>query len=454
MLCVQVKDGSAPMATDPRDELIAQQAKRIEELTARIAELEQRLAELESQMHSAAPFRRREAKRKAPEQRRRPGRPPGHPGAYRVRPSHVDHQVHVPLARCPRCGGPVHNVTRCVQYIEEIPPVRPVVTQLITECGCCARCGEVRSTHPLQTSTATGAAGNHLGPRALALGAFLNKHLGLTMRQTCRLLREGFGLSLTAGGLSHAVARIAHRFQASRDDLIRQLRASAAVYVDETSWWLENGQGWLWVFTDPTTTLYRIEDSRGRDVVLQVLGEEFQGTLISDCLASYERLPYRMHKCYAHHLKAIGEALEKNPGSAYLQELRLVLKAAMILKALKAEMGRNEWRQRRTRLEAWVDEMLRAPPTEPYAAKVANRLRKRRPHLFTFLDEQEVEATNNRAERALRPAVIMRKLSAGNRIRAGADALEILASVTQTARQRGEDLLTMLSQHISLQPTR
>lgn len=429
---------------DPRDTLI-------EELRARIAELEQRVAELESQVHSAAPFRRRQAKRKPPDQRRPPGRPPGHPGAYRARPRKIDARVHVPLQECPSCGGPVAAIEPCVQYIEEIPPVQPIVTELTTECGCCPRCGPVRSTHPLQTSTATGAAGNHLGPRALALAALLNKHLKLTMRTTCRLLKDGFGLSLTPGGLAQAVQRISSRLEPTRDELIRQLRGSPAVYVDETSWWLENQQGWLWVFTDSTTTLYRIDESRGRAVVLDVLGERFSGTLISDCLASYERLPYRMQKCYAHHLKAIGEALKQFPDSLCLQELRAALKAAMILKSLKTLLPEEEWRWRRAHLEQSIDAMLRAPP--PEAVKVANRLLKRRQHLFTFLDHEEVDATNNRAERALRPAVIARKLSCGNRSRAGADAFEILASVAETARQRGQDVLTLFCDRIRLSPT-
>ena len=431
------------MTTDPRDELI-------EELRARVAELEQRVAELEAQLHSAAPFRRRESKRKPPGQGRPPGRPPGHPGAYRVRPSRIDAQIHVPLKRCPICGGQVHAVEPCVQYIEEIPLVRPIVTELTTECGCCPTCGLVRSSHPLQTSTATGAAGNHLGPRALALAALLNKHVKLTMRATCRVLKEGFGLSLTAGGLAQAVQRVSQRLAPTRDELIRQLRESPAVHVDETSWWLENRQSWLWVFTDPATTLYRIDDSRGRQVVLDMLTEHFSGTLISDCLASYERLPYRMQKCYAHHLKAIADALRLYPNSTYLQDLRLALKAAMILKSLKGHMADETWRERRTHLERSVDALLRAPPPEPMAAKVANRLLKRRAHLFTFLDHEEVDATNNRAERALRPAVIARKLSCGNRSRAGADAFEILASVTETARQRGQDIITLLCDHIRL----
>src|SRR3954464_510973 len=119
----------------------------------------------------AAPFRRRESKKVPDGSRKRPGRPPGHPGVHRAVPDHVDGHADVPLTGCPHCGGPVTAVEAIEQFIEEIPPGRPPVTRLVTYRGCCAACGEVHSSHPLQTSTATGAAKAQLGPRARALAA-------------------------------------------------------------------------------------------------------------------------------------------------------------------------------------------------------------------------------------------------------------------------------------------
>src|SRR3954447_16817471 len=155
-----------------------------QELRARVAAVEEPVREWQQQRQQlqekldeqaraaarqAAPFRRRES-RKVPEgSKKRPGRPPGHPGVHRAVPDHVDEHADVPLTGCPHCGGPVTAVEAVEQFIEEIPPVRPRVTRLVTYRGCCATCGEVRSSHPLQTSTATGAARAQLGPRARAL---------------------------------------------------------------------------------------------------------------------------------------------------------------------------------------------------------------------------------------------------------------------------------------------
>lgn len=188
-----------------REELSTIQGQ-VESLQAENRRLQEHLSELErAAARQAAPFRRAEKQKVPPGQRKRPGRPPGHRGTSRPLPEVVDDEAESPLAVCPQCGGEVAERTPLVQYIEEIPPLRPRVTRLVTWRGQCPRCGEVRSTHPLQTSTAQGAAAVQLGPRALAIGALLNKHLGLTMRKACRTLKL-LGLSLTAGGLSQALS--------------------------------------------------------------------------------------------------------------------------------------------------------------------------------------------------------------------------------------------------------
>jgi hypothetical protein len=174
--------------------------------------------------------------------------------------------------------------------------------------------------------------------------------------------------------------------------------------------------------------------------------------LVSDGLASYENLPYRMHKCYAHQLRASAELRERAPpeGRAEFEELKTWLKGALALHALRAELSPAEYAERRAAQDAWADRLL-APRSGP-VEKAAARLRKRRAHLFTFLDVPGVEPTNNRAERALRPAVIARKLSCGNKTDRGARTWEVLASLAASAAQRGQDFVEWLTPHLRLQP--
>lgn len=452
------------MDADPRNQRIRQleaenaalrtqgrvEAERIIQLEQLVRQLQDRIEDLErAAARQAAPFRRPDKHKKPPEQHKRPGRPVGHPPAFRPPPSQIDETIEAPLDQCPQCGGPLRDVQSCEQYIEELPPVRPHVTKLTTYVGTCPCCGEVRSTHPLQVSTACGAAGTHLGARALALGAWLNKRLGMTTRSVCKLLQGLFGLKLTPGGLTQALDRVADKVQPLFDRLVTDLRGQSGVWADETSWWVGGPGWWLWTFTSPDLTVYHVDTSRGRNVVLEMLGQDFQGVLTSDCLASYENLPYRMHKCYAHHLKAIAQAYEKEP-SDYLLQLRGLLHAAMFLQVHRGDLSPPDWAQKRQCLEDRADELLlrTTPPTG--AAKVAKRIRKRRRWLFTFLDDPALEATNNRAERSLRPAVIARKLSCGNKTARGKQTWEILTSLAATCHQRGQDFVNFLRPMLTL----
>ena len=357
-------------------EIVMAQAVLIEELRAEIERLkrdnddlqrrsrllEQRLEQLEHDAHrSAAPFRVPEKKRK--DNPKKPGRKKGHRGTFRARPDHIDQQIDVPLQACPRCGGPVCGVIACEQFIEEIPPVRPVVTRLVTYEGQCPRCGEVRSTHPLQVSTATGAAATQLGPRALGVALDLNRRLGLTARKTCAVLKSLCGLRLSPGGLVQAAHRMAQRLEPRHQQIEQAVRTADHIHADETSWWVGGPGWWLWVFANQDHTLYRVRPGRGRDVVHETLGADFPGVLVSDCLNIYDDATPVQHKCYAHHLKAISQAIERCPqdGAGLLRQIEGLLRLAMTLKSLWPELSDQEKQAARSSTAACPVRLARAP---------------------------------------------------------------------------------------------
>jgi transposase len=388
-------------------QIIQQQKEELGELHAEVARLQGQLADATKRIEEleraaarqAGPFRRREKKKVPEEEKKRPGRDPGHRGACRSVPNEIDETVEVPLDACPKCGGPLMNCLPLEQYIEEIPPMRPRVTRLTTWEAECPSCGPVRSTHPLQTSTAQGAAGVHLGPRALSIAAMLNKHFGLTMRKTCRVLGKLFGLSITPGGLSQAICRVANKTEACYESLIDQIRHDAAVFADETSWWVGGPRWWLWTFTTPQTTVYRVDKSRGSQVVHEMLGEKFEGMLVSDCLSSYDPPQYRKHKCIAHHLRAISQARDRpdTKSMRYLDQWKLFFTAVQVLARCRDDFSAAEFAERREHLEGWCDRLLAEPMDQSGDAAVRNRLAKQRAHLVGCLYEPAAEPTNNRA---------------------------------------------------------
>ncbi len=435
-----------------RDELSVA-VKQLDSLRSENGQLHQRLAELErASARQAAPFRREEKKKVPRGEQKKPGRKPGHAGAYRQIPERVDQEIEVPLECCPHCQSDVTDRAALVQYIEEIPPLRPVVTRLVTWQANCPTCGEVRSTHPLQTSIAGGAAAVQLGPRALSIAVLLNKQLGVTMRKTCQTLSKLLGLSITPGGLSQALDRAAGKVEADYHAVCEAIRTSEVVYSDETSWWVGEPKWWLWTFTTPTATLYRVQKSRASEVAKETLGDAFAGMLVSDCLNVYDSIICRKHKCIAHHQRAIAKARDRpdTQDPSYLLQWKWLFKSVTALWKARPAMSKEAFFEESARIEQTVERLLNQPVTQPGDVAVQNRLLKQWPHLLGCLQEPKAEPTNNRAERSLRPAVIARKLSCGNRTERGRRTWEILASLAATCQQNANDLLDWLAPKLSL----
>jgi transposase len=441
-------------------EIILRQAGVIEELRVEIQSLKDQIKELQDRndglsakvaaletknARQAAPFRIPEQQRQL--QPQKPGRKAGHAGSCRPVPAVVDEQIEVPLTACPRCGRAVVKTRPVVQHIEELPVMPPRVIRLITHEADCAGCRQtVRSTHPLQVSLARGAAGVQLGPRVLGLAATLNKQYGLTVRKTCAVLKSIFDLQLSPGGLAQALKRMAGKLEPAYEKLVTRLRDGPYVHSDETSWWVGGPGYWLWVFADKSTTVYRVAQCRGRQVLTEVLGKAFGGVLVSDCLATYDDFNRLQQKCYSHHLKAISHAQEDSP-SVWLEDLRWLLQAAMELKQ-EPKAGQ------RAVLEQKLEKLLAQPRPTNVEEKVRRRMERQKDHLFTFLDHPEVDATNNLAERQLRPAVIARKVSCGNKTTSGARTWEILTSLAATATQQRQSFAAIVSHAARLNPSR
>lgn len=425
---------------------------RNEELSKLVKELEARLAELErEQKRQAGPFRRREKLKVDPSQQKKRGRKPGHPGAYRKPPKDFDETIVVTLDKCPKCEGAVEPQQMLTQFIEEIPPIKPTITRLVTWSGKCPKCGQVHSTHPLQTSRAQGAAGTHLGPRAQAFAVLLKNYYGLPLRKACAVLKQGFGLSLSSGGLTHLLDRIADKMQGKYDELIEKVRGSDAVYADETSWYVGGPGYWLWVFTTPTSTVYRIANSRGHPIAAKVLGSDFPGVLVTDCAPVYNKFPGPQHKCIAHHLQAL-ERQRKQPKQedpSYLDAWEQLWKEVLELTHARDQFAPEDFAARRTAIEARADALLAKVPQQLGDRKFHTRLTNARKHIFGCL-HYDVDPTNNRAERAIRPAVVARKISCGNKSERGSRTTEILTSLIVTAQQQARDFLADLTQALAI----
>ena len=275
------------------------------------------------------------------------------------------------------------------------------------------------------------------------------------MRRSCAVLKTLCGLSLSPGGLAQLLQRASVRLDDWYCEIVQKIRSSRAVFADETSWYVGQPGWWLWVFTTPEATIYRIEAGRGADVVQETLTEEFAGMLVSDCLASYNPIECRKHKCIAHHLRALSEHQEtlKTRGleSEYLSLWKLQLKDVIATYNRRPTMAAEDYAVKVLQLKRGVENLLERSPPEPEEVRFRDRLRRQRDHLLGCLSEPAAEPTNNRAERDLRPAVIDRKLSCGNKTIAGKTAWEVVRSVVTTANKQGDNLTEAIVPHLRLQ---
>jgi transposase len=442
-------DTNPPPTYEELLDLTRRQSRQLDELRAEVERLK---AELEQSRRAgkrqAAPFSKGAPKANP----KRPGREPGHPPSHRPAPppEQVDRTIEVPMPpECPACHATLAEATVTVhdQYQIDLPEPRPVVTRFrvpVARCPACLR--RVQGRHPEQTSNALGSAPVQYGPGLLGLAADLKHRLGVSYRKCSSVLLTLTGAVVASAALVRSSHRLRKLAQPSYDRLVEAASKSAVQHVDETGWKIGGRSAWLWVFADEHATLYRIRPSRAHEVVVEVLGEEFAGVLASDCFLAYDPLPFAKQKCLAHLLKTCGEIERSKTRGAvrFSRRVAALLRKAMALKRRRGAIGDHGYAVLRGKVHAELDRLLAGTYTDPDNARLARRLRKQREHLLRFLDHDGVDATNNLAEREIRPAVIARKLSAGNRTEAGARTHSVLASLLRTCRRQGRDILGVL----------
>ena len=386
---------------------------------------------------------------------KRPGRKPGAAygrHGYRAAPRTVDETYDAPLpGQCPACAGALRETALATQYQEELPVQRPVVRAFRVHIGRCRACHRrVQGRHPLQTSDALGAAAVQLGPQAVAFAVLLNKRCGLSYGKIAALLRDRFGLTVTTGGLVQAVHRAARAAQPTYDHLAATVRGSPVVTADETSWRVDADVQWLWAFVTPETTVYAIQPGRGLAQAAVVIGHGYAGVLVRDGWQSYRHFTHALHQtCLAHLLRTCRRLLLDYPDQPFVVAVKATLQAALETRARYRQdaisahglaVARGHYLERLGRL------LERTPSRRLAVRRFQGHLVREYDAIFSFLFDPTLDATNWRAEQALRPAVVTRKMcGGGNRTARGARSQEILASVLRTADQRGLDVTAILA---------
>ncbi|MCA1680571.1 MAG: transposase, partial [Actinobacteria bacterium] len=224
-------------------------------------------------------------------------------------------------------------------------------------------------------------------------------------------------------------------------------RSSRAVAPDETGWRINGQKAWLWAFAGDGVTVYLIAPGRGYEQAKLILGEDFSGVLERDGWAPYRRFTNARHQtCHAHLLRRASALIADSvAGQARVPHAaRRILKDALALRDQGDVIDADEFGLKVIDLNERTDKLLAMRPTHEPNRRLLQHLRSEREHMFTFLTEPGVQATNWRAEQALRPAIVNRKSWGGNRTPNGARTQQITMSVIRTARQQNIDPVELM----------
>jgi transposase len=381
-------------------------------------------------------------KEPAPKRRQRPGRKKGHEGSRRRKPPEIHRHVKLRLERCPNCAG---KVTPCndsrTRIVEDIPEnINPVVTEYTICRDWCPNCHQ--RVEPKVPDALPGA---EIGNNVLVLSGWLHYGLGVTVDQVVSVFNFHLHFQVSAGGLMHMWHRLQELIYPWYDEIKTQALQSRTLFADETGWRVMGKTWWLWCFTTDDLTYYLIDRCRGSPALRKFFKREFQGILITDFWGAYNAITcLAKQKCIPHLLRdMLNVEKYQQPGRSwriFAKRLRRLLRDAMRL-SKHSERAAPDYASKRQRLHARLQQLIEHPWKDTNARRLCKRLRRHAHELFTFLDHPEVPYDNNTAERAIRPAVIIRKNSYANRSEAGADMQAVLMSIFRTLKQRGHNPL-------------
>ena len=396
---------------------------------------------------------------------RKRGGQQGHPGSGpELLPIERCDQVvdHHPDA-CRRCGTLLQgdDPEPLRHQVIDIPPITAEVIEhrlhrLI--CPCCS------------TSTCAQLPGeveeSHYGSRLSALVGLLGSAFPLSISKTQALLDQLLGVSISHGAIDAIRKRLAACLEQPVAEALQAARQQPVVYMDETGAPTGNAdganpdgrRGWLWVMVTPVLTVFVQGLSRSAAAATELLGNAFTGIVVSDRFSAYNNLPVEQRQlCWAHLIRDLTAIAQRSGASAEFGTVLLELQGQLFEHWYHWKEGQIRWleleqcckpirRQFEETLQRVVDLGYEKGERTPWAhtVRTCQQLNQRKQALWTFLEKPGIEPTNNGAERALRQAVIQRKISHGVQSRSGGLCRTRLLTVCTSLRQQGRDVWSFL----------
>ena len=445
---------------EPARELVLALLDRVVAHETRLEELEGRVGRDSSNSDappsSDAPKSRAERRRAAREaykrSMRKSGGQPGHQGKTRelVAPERLDDRVaHLPDA-CDcghvfdgseqRVGDPVVHQ----QY--ELPVIVPLVVEHARVRLVCPACQKA-SLANLSAGALSG-----FGPRVDAHIALLAGVFRLSRDQVREIVVEVFGIPACTGSIDNAIMRMSAILADPWAELRHAIQRAQAVHMDETTWRLRGAQQWLWVAASSLVACFRIDPTRTQRAAKELLGEDFGGFVVSDRYTGYHFLDILQQQlCWAHVIRQL-VAVSQRTGAAGRRGIKLVKLARQVIAAHREFLTDDQTPDWLSAKLAPLREQIRvlleqcAAGQHTQTANFAAGLLEEYEALWTFCDVPDlaIDPTNNAAERAVRHAVLMRKIQGGTQSDRGSRWIERIQSVRETCRLQNRSVLAYL----------
>ena len=428
------------------------QTEKISRLTARVAELEAKLNK--NPTNSSKPPSSTHPHDKPPnpgkpKSKRKRGGQPGHPKHERELIPTTECQEVVPCVptECRRCGQELQgiDVDPLRHQVWELPEIKPIVTEyqqhrLTCSCGC-STCGELPQGVP------TGQA----GPRLVAFTALLMACFRQSKRRAAQFLSTILNQPASAGWMVLLQNRAAEAVKPAYEELAAQLPQEPMLNIDESPTKEGQAKAWVWTFVAATFTYFVCATSRAAEVAKKVLGENYDGIIHCDRARMYWCFG-RLQWCWAH-LKRDFQAWIDDPcatkqqlGSDLMRQTKKLF--ALWQKVRDGTLSRREFQSKMKPIRQRVENVLVRAYVDPLTETIVKELVEHIDNLWTFVDIEGVEPTNNAAEQALRHAVIWRKLSFGTQSASGSRFVERLLSVIETCRRQKRNSFTWLTEAV------
>src|SRR3954447_5380309 len=436
---------------------------RCAELMEKIAELTARLAKLEAELTAAKKNSSNSSKPpsgdivKPPKPalkgkgKRKQGAQPGHPRHQRAPFSldEIDKTWEYSWTACPDCGGHVEvsdELPRIVQQVEIIP--RPI--EVSEHRGMACYCPHCKKTQFAPIDEPVVRAGL-VGPRLSALVAYLKGVCHCSFSTIRKFLRDVACVTISRGQLAKLIAKVSESMKGTYEALLEMLPDESSLNVDETGHKDRGRRMWTWCFRAPLYTMFKIAPSRGSEVLIEVLGREFDGVLGCDYFSAYRKYMrdcgVLVQFCLAHLIRDL-KFLAEHPNPANQSYGRRVLEATRGVFDLihRRDLMRPPTFTTTLGLlgKALCRTAVKDVPGTSEAANLARRFRKHGASYIRFITTPGIEPTNNLAEQAIRFVVIDRHITQGSRSETGRRWLERIWTTIATCTQQGRSVFEFL----------